>query len=280
MIDEAKQDLAIEYLLGTLDTEAARSFEDEIRLNPELSRLVDELRESAAALAHSVPAHQPPPHLRAKVLAAVQGEAAPARRQASWFPWTAAAALAIATGLLGFKGQHLQRQLDDLRGQMAKLRAEADSSREEAKDASAAALARDEDAVALQKQNTGLERELADLKKRDALAQVRIATLTAQVETLAKAAVTVVWDPDKQRGVIQLNNLPPAEEGKDYQLWVIDPGSPNPVDGGVLPLSPSGQSRLPFKPGHAIKAADKFAISLERAGGVPKAEGPIVFAGN
>jgi len=84
-----------------------------------------------------------------------------------------------------------------------------------------------------------------------------------------------VTDP----GVLKLTNVPQAGAGKDYQLWVIDPKYPAPVSGGLVPVNAEGIARVSFAPDRPISRADKFAISLEPAGGVPKATGPIVLLG-
>ena len=53
MIDEHRQDLAAEYALDALDPESTRAFEAMLAGDPELKALADDLRETAAALAHA-----------------------------------------------------------------------------------------------------------------------------------------------------------------------------------------------------------------------------------
>jgi anti-sigma-K factor RskA len=72
--------------------------------------------------------------------------------------------------------------------------------------------------------------------------------------------------------------MPALAEGKDYQLWLVDPQYPIPVDGGVFTVNPAtGEAHVAFKAGKPVKSVTKFAVSLERKGGVPKAEGPMVL---
>jgi anti-sigma-K factor RskA len=108
---------------------------------------------------------------------------------------------------------------------------------------------------------------------------MKIAMLSAQVDAYAKTTAVVVWDAEKQQGVIKLVNLPKPESGKDYQLWVIDPKHPQPVSGGVLSVQAEGPTRVSFKPDQPVTKADKFAISVEPAGGMSKPTGNIVFMG-
>ena len=244
MIDEAKQDLAAEYVLGSLDAGAAAAFEAELLADAELRAFADELRETTAALAHAAPPVLLPPALRERVLAGVRGEskAAPSAQAKSsglgYLPWAVAAGFAITAFAFWSERSELAKEV-------AALRAEA----------------------------------LA-LRTRDAFSKMKIATLAAQNEAYAKGVAIVVWDAEKQRGVIKLTNIPRAAAGKDYQLWVIDPKYPQPVSAGVVPVGDDGLARVSFTPERAIRSADKFAISIERAGGAPAPGGPIVMLGN
>ena len=58
------------------------------------------------------------------------------------------------------------------------------------------------------------------------------------------------------------------------------PPDPNPVDGGVFTVDPTtGERRMKFKAKQPVGAVNAFAVTLERKGGVPKAEGPFVLLG-
>ena len=249
MIDEAKQDLAVEYVLHSLDAHATGAFEAELQADAELRAFVDELRETTAVLAHAAPRVLPPPALRERVLAAIRGEAKaapvpvarPLPASASplgFLPWAIAAGFAITAAAFWFERTQLQTELKATR----------------------------EEALAL--------------RTRDALAQVRIATLTAQNETYAKGTAVVIWDAAQQRGVVRLSNVPRAATGKDYQLWVLDPKYPQPVSAGIVPVGDDGLARVSFTPEHSVRSADKFAISIEQQGGAPAPAGPIILIGN
>jgi anti-sigma-K factor RskA len=75
-----------------------------------------------------------------------------------------------------------------------------------------------------------------------------------------------------------VEKLPALAEDKDYQLWLVDPQYPTPVDGGTFTVDPAtGDARVTFKANKPIRSVAKFAVSLEKKGGVPKAEGPMVL---
>ena len=244
MIDEEKQDRAAEYVLGSMAARAAGEFEAELQADAELRAFVDDLRESTAALAHAAPPVLLPPALRERVLAGIRGEAKaapPVRAKSSGLGFLPwAAAAGFAITAFAFWTERAE-----LAKEVAALRAEA----------------------------------LA-LRTRDSLAKVKIATLAAQNEAYAKGVAVVVWDAEKQQGIVKLANIPSIAAGQDYQLWIIDPKYPQPVSAGIVPVGADGIARVAFTPEHLIRSAEKFAISIERAGGAPAPGGPIVMLGN
>jgi anti-sigma-K factor RskA len=131
----------------------------------------------------------------------------------------------------------------------------------------------------LEKQLAALNIEIAALQKRDALAQMRIATLQSSVDAYKQGVAVVVWDSEKHQGVLKLEKMPPVQAGKDYQLWVVDPKQPVPVDAGIVRVDGDGFAKVDFKPVTDVTDASKFALSVEKEGGVPKGEGPIVLIG-
>jgi len=261
MIDEHRQDLAAEYALGSLDPESARAFEAILAGDAELKDLADGLRETAAALAHAAPPQLPPPELREKVLARIRGELQSSTSETVPAPSPVAPIKPAETPAPSTSGSNLIPWA--IAAGLAITTA-------------AMWMERDQ----LRKETVELRKDLQAAHQRDEFSKIRIATLTSQVDAYSKATAAIVWDAEKQRGIIKLANIPPAAAGKDYQLWVIDPKYPNPVNGGVVPVGADGIARVAFKPDQPIKKADKFAISVEPEGGVPKATGPIVFLGD
>jgi anti-sigma-K factor RskA len=123
------------------------------------------------------------------------------------------------------------------------------------------------------------QRELVDLRTRDSLATTRIATLTSQVAAYEKAFAVVVFDAQKQKGLVKLERFPSPAAGKDYQLWVIDPADGKPVSAGVIKPPEGGVTRAAFTPERRMPSADTFAISVEPAGGSPEPRGEVILVG-
>jgi hypothetical protein len=92
------------------------------------------------------------------------------------------------------------------------------------------------------------------------------------------AAGRAYWSPS--RGLVfTASNLPPPAAGRQYQLWVIPPGSKDPVSAGMLDLDPNGRVMTIGEASTSIPVGT-VAVSLEPAGGVPSPTGQIYLAGS
>ncbi len=124
-----------------------------------------------------------------------------------------------------------------------------------------------------------LQRELADTRAADPLMQTTFFSLAPSAPAPADAKATVAWQPGSQSGVIRITNLPAAQPGRDYQLWAVDAAHKDPISAGVIRVDKNGVAQIRFKPVERAEQVKAFAITLEREGGVPKKEGPILLAG-
>src|SRR5262245_14325848 len=124
-----------------------------------------------------------------------------------------------------------------------------------------------------------LERQLANIRAVDPLMQTTFYTLAPSAPAPADAKATVAWQPGRQSGVIRISNLPAPEPGKDYQLWAVDAEHKDPISAGIVRVDNNGVAQIRFKPVEKAEHVKAFAISLEREGGVPKKEGPILLVG-
>jgi anti-sigma-K factor RskA len=288
MIDEQLEEQASLYALGVLEPDEKTAFEDQLSKNEELQRLVGDLTAAAASIAHSAPKRLPPPHLEAAIMREIGSakSGAPAFAAALWIPWAIAAGLALSTALLFVSREKVANKVTQL--EAAQQHAQAEAARlatERDRVASKAAELEKREAEARTKIATmGFERErlakeLARLQERDSLSQMQIATLTSKLAEAPKATAFVIWDAENQRGVLTTVDVPPNAADRDYQLWVVDPKYQIPVDAGVFTVKSGEATKILFKPKQQVSSADAFAVSLERKGGVPKAEGPMVLVG-
>ena len=95
-----------------------------------------------------------------------------------------------------------------------------------------------------------------------------------------KAQAVVAWDAARQIGTIKVTALSAADAGRDYQLWAVDAAHKDPVSAGIVRTDANGTAQVQFTPTEATHQVKAFAISLEREGGVPKKEGPILLVGS
>ena len=258
MISEDQQDTAALYALGLLDAEEAAEFERAAARDPELGALVRELRDAAALAALEAEQVAPPGGLRAEVLARVAAEAAavvptpittapaPAPTNVVRGPWTATSWIpwAAAAALAAVCGV-LWMQTGKLRTEVASLR-----------------------------QASGFTAPAERLQ------QIVFCELDPVTKAKPIPRVAIAWDAERREGVARLSHLDPPGEGKDYQLWVVEDGVKDPVSAGVMKVNPEGSAEAVFKPAApGNQKAVAFALSVERAGGVTKNQGPIVMLG-
>ncbi len=292
MIGEHTEEEASLYVLGLLAPEDARRFEAAIASDPELADLVARIETGAAAFAWDVPPRDPPAALRRRIMArleppepaepVVPASVVPFPVRWNWLPWAVAACIALIAADLAYKSYHSRLLVDSFvirdRAQQAELdRVQTQEAvlQNHLADAQSFIASDARQKAALQSQIDSLRGEVADLKTRNALSDIKIATLASMLKNAPQAMAVVAWDPAAQRGIIKTVNMPAARPDQDYQLWIIDPGYKQPVSAGVFDPA----QRSDFEPVHPISKADKFAISLEKKGGSPARQGPVVLLG-
>lgn len=270
MIDERHEELAALYALGLLEGAERSGFEAELAGNAELAALVHSLNATATDLAFSTPQLAPPPELKERILAATAAPSAIAPTVSSplfrLIPWGLAAALAVMTTWLSFQNLSLRVDNDMLltERRLAEIAYKTASNQLGERSLLAETMIND------------LGRRL---REQEDLTRLKITALASLAGNTPEAQAIAVWDPGRETGLLTVDKLPSIRDDQDYQIWVVDPTYPNPVDGGVFKPGADGRAVLTFKGNKPIKGAAAFAISLEKKGGVPKAEGPIVLLG-
>jgi len=252
MIDERMEEQASLHVLGALTPGEARQFKATLATDPELQAYVARLSVATGALAGSVPVAEPPPQLRAKILAQVAEKqkivTLPERRSgfAFWFPWATATCLAVVCLMLFAQDSQLRQQVGAQQQQISAL---------------------NEIAGNLQVATNNLTQTVLALQETNRLAGLRIAMLSSLLTDSPKAVAVSLWDDAKQEGVFVVQNLKPLPADRDYQLWVLDNGT-TPVDAGIFRVDNQGNVRVEFKTKSLIKVAGKFAVTEEAKGGV------------
>jgi len=253
MIDERMEEQASLHALGALGPEETAEFEKAMRADPELKAYVARLSTVAAALAGSVPLAEPPPQLRAKILAQVAAKqkvlSLPERKAgfSIWLPWSLATCLAIICVLLFAQDTRLQKLAGAQSRQIADLNQLAET---------------------LQSATNRLEQTVLALQETNRLANLKIAMLNSLLADAPKSVAVSLWDESRQDGVFVAENMKLLPPNRDYQLWVLDNGT-TPVDAGVFQVDEHGGVRVEFKAKLPIAVAGKFAVTEEAKGGAP-----------
>jgi len=252
MIDERMEEQAALHVLGALSPQEAYEFKKVLQADPELKAYVARLSEATGALAGAVPAVEPPPQLRAKILAQVAPKqkmvSLPARKTglAAWLPWSLATCLAVLCLLLSVQNSRVKNALATQAQQISSLNQLAQS---------------------LQSATNDLQQTVLALQETNRLAGLRIAMLNSLLSDEPKAVAVSLWDNSKQEGVFEVQNLKPLPADRDYQLWVLENGT-TPVDAGVFRVDQNGFVKIEFKAKLPIKIPGKFAVTEEVHGGV------------
>jgi anti-sigma-K factor RskA len=277
MITDRQEELAALHAFGLLEGPERTAFEAELAGNPELRSLCDSLAGTAAAVALASPQVAPPAALRQRILETCSepgryADGRPAGAKVVAFPllrfapWAVAAGLAVAaiwtaSQNVALRHENLtlrsERQLAEVAYQMVQNRLT-------------------ERSLLAEKMITDLGNQL---RQSEDLTRLKVTALASLAGNTKEAQAIAVWNPEQQTGLLTIEKLPAIADTQDYQIWIVDPAYPNPVNGGVFQVGADGKVALGFKPDQPVTQAAAFAISLEKKGGVPKAEGPIVLLG-
>lgn len=303
-MDERHEELAALNALGMLEGDEKRVLHGASVADRDLRALTAQLEETVSELGHLVAPVEPPADMKRRIRSKIRSSGGPKWRSLSpsallgGAGWAVAAGLAVSSVWLWQEREKLSQQVAAVSKAMASVTPltpsaemqEPPNLENELKklrddfEAKKAALTTELDS--LRKRETEAAARIAQLvaeaeaqKQREAGMKVEIVTLQSKVWEYRRSEMTVVWDGGKRQGVLLLDKMPRVDAGKDYQLWVVDPQKPDPVSAGVITVDDKGMAKTSFKPVDSVGESVKFALSVEKKGGVPKNEGPIVLVG-
>ncbi|MFZ2278039.1 MAG: anti-sigma factor [Prosthecobacter sp.] len=305
MMDEERfQELAAMNALGMLENDEKRALDGAVARDKEVRLLTSELEQVTAELAYLVQPVEPPANMKKRIRAKMRAKGLKGAGVSRGViiggtGWALAASFALASVWLWKERAGMTQQLaaasraiapvnnpaipvvDD--GKTRTLEEELKKRRDEF-EAQKQALAKEIETLNKREtetkaQNARLTAEVAALKEQEQQSQLQIATLQSKVWEYRRSEMLVVWDQKRSQGVVMLDKMPKVDSDKDYQLWVVDPSKPNPVSAGVVTVDAKGSVKTVFKPVEAVSGEAKFALSIEKKGGVPKSEGQLLMVG-
>jgi anti-sigma-K factor RskA len=244
MDQERFEDLKDSYVLGALPEEERFEFEQYLAAHPDLQAEMEELSTVAGLLALSVREQEPSPDLRRRIMDTVEEEAVQPRtsQRRSWLSrwWEAVGPrdLALAGAAVLAVGLFSWSML--LQGEVRDLQGRVQSLQSQPQD-----------------QSQGPQ---------------MIALGGAGTEQGIKAEVVTL---EGDRAVLVAENMPPAPEGKTYQIWVIKGDTPKPS--GLF--EPRGDSVAAVLE-NPVEGADAVAVTVEPEGGSRKPTTDPMLVGN
>jgi anti-sigma-K factor RskA len=245
-------DQAAAYALGALTPAERLAFEAHLAECAICAAEVRSFAPVAAGLAHLVPAEEPAPHVRARLMSVVS-------RRSPWSAsWLAAAAsIALAVGLGGYSAA-LRTRVTGLESQLREA-----TRRAEASEGQMAEARR----VAFEAQSQVAVLAAPDLARIDLAGQPVAPTATARA----------FWS--RTRGLVfTASNLPAPPPGRAYQLWVLT-AQPAPISAGMLSIDASGRVTARFDTPPDLPRPVAMAVTLEPEGGVPAPTGAKYLVG-
>ncbi len=99
----------------------------------------------------------------------------------------------------------------------------------------------------------------------------------AAMEPTSDANGKVFWNPKTCKGIFLANNLSKLPEGKVYELWAIS--GTQTIPAGTFTVDDHGCAHFTVAPIPENTKVDKFAVTLEPAGGVLTPTGSMHLAG-
>lgn len=285
---EEYKEMAAVHALGALDAAEAHEFETHLATCEECRAELESWRDVAAEFAYAAPTVEPSANLRSRILESVRAESklqnlslaakdddgkasgaqveAPrvesnvlpfanrARRGAGRAARIFAIAASVAFVALIISLVLLWNRYNTMRHEMARLSDRLNQSQEE---------------LALEQDTLARERAVKDLFSAP---DAHVANL-AGTEMAQNARAKFIFDRKTGRAMLMADGLPPAPEGKAYQLWFIADGKP-PMPGRVFTPDAKGHTEMHDEVPAEARNANTFAVTLEPQSGTTIPTGP------
>ena len=125
--------------------------------------------------------------------------------------------------------------------------------------------------------NLALWRRLAHLEASTPILPDQVALLGATPEA-AGARGMLLFHPEDTEATLVVEDLPPLQEGRQYQLWLIREGKR--TNGGVFSVSSEGYGCLLIASPAPVGSYEALGVTEEPTGGSPGPTGRRVLGGN
>jgi anti-sigma-K factor RskA len=269
MSHEKLSELCSIYALGALDGEELREFEAHLKTGcPLCGQQIQEYGETVASIPEALPNVKPSADLKSRLMARLEEEtlnhgvvdfkseakvpSAKPQPRRGWLPWACAVAAGIALTVSLTRVSSLNRGLAE---QQQRLNEQLEQ-------------------LKVFQRLLSEEKEVTQFFAKPG---ARITPL-AGTDKSPQAAGKILWNAQEKKAFFYASNLPAPPEGKTYQLWMI--AGNKPIDAGIFSVGPAGRGFLKVPSLSEADKAQKFAVTLEPAGGVPQPTGDMHLLGS
>jgi anti-sigma-K factor RskA len=270
MSHEKLSELCPVYALGALDGEELRELETHLKSGcPLCEQQIREFGDLIANVPQALPGIEPSNDLRTRLMAQLDRDQQTSQviefrssslsldqtkppKPRSWLPWACALAAGLALVISLWNLSNLKQELSSQQGQ----------------------LSRQNDQIQQLQDQLEKERTITAFLSNP---EVRV-TMLAGTEKSPRSSGKIIWDPKEKRALFYAAHLPAAPPGKTYQLWIIAQNKP--FDAGVFSVDQTGNGFLKIDLLSEADKAQKFAVTLEPAGGMPQPTGDMHLLGS
>jgi anti-sigma-K factor RskA len=260
MSHEQFESVAALDAIGAATAEEADAFRAHLPSCADCQRARDEYEEAATLLGRDLDPVAPPPHVRERILEAIdaeQAEVIDARDRFGVSRWWIAAAV-VFLALWGWRELSVRVTREKVNSSDAEIRRLAGVNQ------------------MLAARNEKLSAEMAALASRD----TRTIALTGQ-QISPSASAKVFLEPQQRRAIVFFYNLPANAAGKSYQLWILRADQAKPQSAGVFDVTQLGAASISIENLPLETAIKGLAVTLESKGGVAQPTNTNFFvAGN
>ncbi len=263
------QELLAAHAIDALDARDARALREHLESCADCGAELDELRDSAALMAHAAEPASPSDEVRRRIMRDIRSQSRTVTDEpsvvmplsqglsAAWpSVWRVAAAVAFVALLLGIIV--LWRRDVASRREIAEL---------------ARKLNRQQRELQIERDNRTQQNEaLALMNSPDAKKMALTGTITAQ-----SARATFMYDEKSRNGMLLIEGLPATPADKAYEVWFIPKGLA-PIPGRTFTVTANGPAMVSDSLPVAAGSAMVVAITLEPKGGSATPTGPIYLA--
>lgn len=228
------------YTLGLSDEAEAAEIAAHLKQGCETCMAeVKRAREMMSMVGAIVPAAQPSPKLRKRIMASVGAEE---QRGFGWAPWLAAAAVLLVMSTVYFAGRER-----DYATELARVRGE-------------------------------LRQQTVELTRLNEAFAILNGADTHEASFGANQPKGKVFVHPTNGVLLIASNLPPAPAGKVYEMWVI-PKAGKPVAAGLFQSAPGGAAVHIQRGPVDVRATGAVAVTLENEGGAAQPTSvPLIVA--